>query len=159
MLRLFNEPKGREYLVSEGVPEETVNHLDLAGLSGIGNILSAIKFSKYYELTKNDHNVMDTYGMALIGVKDFAKADLIIRQAIQEAKNKGQAVLAEFYLHRAQALVGLGQLAEARDVLHRELARIGASRADQYDQEIGEAMNQLLEEMSAQEEAELDNPL
>ena len=52
--RLFNEPVGREYLVKQGIPEETVNQLDLAGLSSIANVLSAIKFAKYYELTSND---------------------------------------------------------------------------------------------------------
>ena len=54
LIRLFNEPAGKEFLIKEGIPEQTVNQLDLAGLSGIGNILSAIKFCKYYELTKHD---------------------------------------------------------------------------------------------------------
>jgi len=52
--RLFNEPAGREYLVRKGVPQETVNQLDLMGFSGIANMLSAIKFAKYYELGPND---------------------------------------------------------------------------------------------------------
>lgn len=54
LLRLFNEPAGREYLVSQGVPEETVCQLDLMGFSGIGNVLSAIKLAKYYEMGEND---------------------------------------------------------------------------------------------------------
>jgi cysteine synthase A len=52
--RLFNEPAGREYLVKQGVPENVVNQLDLMGLSGIANMLSAIKFAKYYELGSKD---------------------------------------------------------------------------------------------------------
>jgi len=52
--RLFNEPAGKEYLLKSGIPEATVNQLDLAGLSSIANVLSAIKFAKYYELTSND---------------------------------------------------------------------------------------------------------
>jgi cysteine synthase len=52
--RLFNEPAGRKYLVRKGVPEDVVNRLDLMGFSGIANMLSAIKFAKYYELGPND---------------------------------------------------------------------------------------------------------
>ncbi|MGB6420260.1 MAG: pyridoxal-phosphate dependent enzyme, partial [Anaerolineales bacterium] len=46
--RLFNEPNGRTYLAKQGVPEEIVSQLDLLGFSGISNLLSAIKFAKYY---------------------------------------------------------------------------------------------------------------
>jgi hypothetical protein len=54
LIRLFNEPAGSEYLVQQGVPTELVCHLPLLGISGIANVLSAIKFAKYYELTEND---------------------------------------------------------------------------------------------------------
>jgi hypothetical protein len=54
LARLFNEPTGREYLISYGVEENIVNNLDLVGFSGIANILSAIKFAKYYELGPKD---------------------------------------------------------------------------------------------------------
>ncbi len=52
--RLFNEPAGRKYLASQGVPEGIISQLDLLGFSGISNVLSAIKFAKYYELGEND---------------------------------------------------------------------------------------------------------
>jgi cysteine synthase len=52
--RLFNEPAGRAYLASRGVPESTISSLDLLGFSGISNVLSAIKFAKYYELGEHD---------------------------------------------------------------------------------------------------------
>lgn len=54
LIRLFNEPAGSEYLVKQGVPSELVCHLPLLGISGIANLLSAIKFAKYYELTGSD---------------------------------------------------------------------------------------------------------
>ena len=54
IMRLFNEPEGKKYLIQKGVPEEIVNELDLLGFSGIANVLSAIKFAKYYELGEND---------------------------------------------------------------------------------------------------------
>ena len=55
LLRLFNEPKGKEFLTSElGMNKEDVEHLAYMGISGISNMLCAIKFAKYYELTEND---------------------------------------------------------------------------------------------------------
>ena len=54
LLRLFNEEIGREYLAERGVDSSTLDRLDLLGISGIGNMLSAIKFAKYYELTEED---------------------------------------------------------------------------------------------------------
>ena len=53
-LRLFNEPVGRQALLSSGVGAELVSQLDLLGISGIGNMAAAIKFAKYYELTEKD---------------------------------------------------------------------------------------------------------
>jgi cysteine synthase A len=50
LARLFNEKAGRDYLAKLGVPQAFVGHLDLLGFSGIANLLSAIKFAKYYEL-------------------------------------------------------------------------------------------------------------
>ena len=54
IMRLFNEPAGRSYLVRKGVPHGVVAQLELLGFSGIANMLSAIKFAKYYELGSND---------------------------------------------------------------------------------------------------------
>ncbi len=54
LVRLFNEPAGRAYLVKRGVPEALVGRLDLLGISSIANVLSAIKFAKWYELGEHD---------------------------------------------------------------------------------------------------------
>lgn len=54
IFRLFNEPEGQAYLKSCGVDENTIKNLHFLGISGIGNMLSAIKTAKYYELTSND---------------------------------------------------------------------------------------------------------
>ena len=71
LARLFNEPNGREYLISQGVPSETVSQLDLLGFSGIANVLSSIKMAKYYEWGENDvvltvlTDSMELYGSRL----------------------------------------------------------------------------------------------
>jgi cysteine synthase len=54
LIRLFNEPAGQEYLATQGVPEDVIPQLPLLGISGVANLLSSIKFAKYYELGEND---------------------------------------------------------------------------------------------------------
>ena len=54
LLRLFNEPAGHEYLISEGIPEAVVKNLPLLGISSIGNLLASIKQAKYFELNEDD---------------------------------------------------------------------------------------------------------
>jgi cysteine synthase A len=69
--RLFNEPEGQAYLKRKGVPEATIGKLNLLGFSGIANVLSAVKFAKYNELTEHDvvltvlTDSMDLYGTRL----------------------------------------------------------------------------------------------
>lgn len=52
--RICSEPAGQEYLRQQGVSEEVIEKLSWIGISGAANILSCIKFAKYYELTEND---------------------------------------------------------------------------------------------------------
>jgi len=54
ILRLFNEESGKKLLEEKGVPAETIAQLELFGISGIGNVLGAIKMAKYYEYDEND---------------------------------------------------------------------------------------------------------
>jgi len=55
LLRLFNEPAGKEFLTDEvGMDPADVDNLALMGISGIANMLCAIKFAKHYELTYKD---------------------------------------------------------------------------------------------------------
>jgi cysteine synthase len=54
LIRLFNEEAGRAYLSEQGVAADFVEKLPLLGISSTANLLSAIKFAKYYELGRND---------------------------------------------------------------------------------------------------------
>jgi cysteine synthase len=54
ILRLFNEEAGIDHLAGKGVSGEIVSQLDLLGISGISNLLGAIKFARYYELREDD---------------------------------------------------------------------------------------------------------
>jgi cysteine synthase A len=54
LLRLFNEQKGHEYLSYLGIDKEIIKDLPLIGISGISNLLSAIKTSRYFEMTPDD---------------------------------------------------------------------------------------------------------
>jgi len=52
--RLFNEPGGKKFLASKGVPEDIIAQLDLLGFSSISNVQTAIKMAKYYEMDEQD---------------------------------------------------------------------------------------------------------
>jgi len=71
LIRLFNDPAGKEFLVSRGVDPKLADKLDLLGISSVGNVLAAIKFAKYFELTEEDlvltiaTDSMEMYGSRL----------------------------------------------------------------------------------------------
>lgn len=71
LIRLFNEPAGKKYLAGRGVSEDLIAKLPWLGISGMGNLLSAIKFARYYELGENDivltvlTDSMEMYGSRL----------------------------------------------------------------------------------------------
>ncbi len=54
LIRLFNEPAGQEYLSGLGLSSEMIQSLPLLGISSISNLIAAIKFAKYYELSDRD---------------------------------------------------------------------------------------------------------
>ena len=55
LLRLFNTPRGQEYLRTElGLDEELLEQLTWMGISGIANVLCCIKMAKYFELGEED---------------------------------------------------------------------------------------------------------
>ena len=54
LFRLLNEHAGHEYLREQGVSGDIIEKLDWIGISGAANIITCIKFAKYYELTEND---------------------------------------------------------------------------------------------------------
>ncbi|MCK9423556.1 MAG: pyridoxal-phosphate dependent enzyme [Bacteroidales bacterium] len=54
LFRLFNEKEGRDYLITQGVDKTIVAQLGMIGISGIANILSAIKTAKHFDFTSDD---------------------------------------------------------------------------------------------------------
>ena len=54
VIRLFNEEAGREFLSRQGISDESINQLSMLGISSVGNVICAIKFAKYFELTSRD---------------------------------------------------------------------------------------------------------
>jgi cysteine synthase len=71
LIRLFNEPEGKQFLVSRGIAPKVVDSLELMGISSVANTIAAIKFAKYYELTEEDvvltvaTDSMEMYGSRL----------------------------------------------------------------------------------------------
>ncbi len=70
-IRLFNEEPGKALLRARGVDPALVDRLDLLGISGVANVLAAIKFARHYELGSDDLVVtiatdsMEMYGSRL----------------------------------------------------------------------------------------------
>jgi cysteine synthase A len=54
LLRLFNEPAGRDLLAAAGVPAATVSSLHLLGISGIANLIAAIKLTRARGFSEGD---------------------------------------------------------------------------------------------------------
>lgn len=87
LIRLFNDPEGQDYLIKQGVPEQKIKELPILGISGIANVVAAIKFAKYYELNSNDivmtvfTDSMELYQSRLKELKQkfgvYTKADAI----------------------------------------------------------------------------------
>ena len=70
-IRLFNEEAGRKNLLEAGADPEALTKLDWMGISGVGNLIGAIKMAKYYELGEEDivftmfTDSMELYGSRL----------------------------------------------------------------------------------------------
>jgi cysteine synthase A len=54
LLRLFNEPAGKEYLQSKKISAQTVENLHLLGISSLANLVGAIKMTRYFEMKEKD---------------------------------------------------------------------------------------------------------
>jgi len=71
LIRLFNEPAGRRYLVSRGLSADLVEKFSWLGISSAANLLAAVKFARYFELGPSDvvltvlTDSMEMYGSRL----------------------------------------------------------------------------------------------
>lgn len=54
LIRLFNESVGQDYLARIGLNDDQISRLPLLGISGVANLLGAIKMAQYFELTEKD---------------------------------------------------------------------------------------------------------
>lgn len=84
LFRLCNEPEGLEYLSKLGVSEEILKKLSWIGISGAANIISCIKFAKYYELDEND--------MLITVLTD--SAEMYLSRLSEMEETRGRAYLA-----------------------------------------------------------------
>jgi cysteine synthase len=54
LMRLFNSEEGHKCLLREGVDEETLQSLDMIGISGLCNLVASIKTARYYDMDGRD---------------------------------------------------------------------------------------------------------
>ena len=94
ILQLFNTDCGKEYLRNEGIKPELIEALSLLGISSIGNLLSAIKAARYFELTEKDMiftvftDSADMYESRVADLEmsnpcNEAQAQVVLRRALQ----------------------------------------------------------------------------
>jgi cysteine synthase len=91
IMRLFNEDAGKKLLSHQGVSSDTLNQLPLAGISGICNLVAAIKAAKYYDMTERDviflplTDSMELYGSRIIEQREahgpFREVDAAVTYA------------------------------------------------------------------------------
>ena len=97
LLRLFNEEVGREYLSTKNVPADTLDNIDLLGISGICNLLTAIKFAKYYELDEED-----------IVITVFTDSEAMYTSRLEELRQERGNYTRENSIADYQLLSGMG---------------------------------------------------
>ncbi|MDD5719516.1 MAG: pyridoxal-phosphate dependent enzyme [Candidatus Krumholzibacteria bacterium] len=89
LLRLFNDPAGREVLAAERVPAAVLDDLPLLGISSLANLLAAIKTARWFELDGDDviltiaTDSVDLYGSRLIELAE-AHGPYTARQAARD---------------------------------------------------------------------------
>jgi cysteine synthase A len=88
LLRLFNEPEGHALLKAEGVPADVVAALPLIGISGIGNLLAAVKTARWFELGKDD--VIVTVATDSAGMYGSRVLELAAEHGAYEGRQAGR---------------------------------------------------------------------
>ena len=89
LLRLFNEKEGHRYLREAGVDQDLIPMLEIIGISGIANIISAIKTAKYFDLTNDDILITlatDSAEMYQSRIRELTeqRGDYSVRQAVAD---------------------------------------------------------------------------
>ena len=97
LMRLFNENAGQELLRKGGVSGEIIEKLPLVGISGIANLVAAIKTAKYYELNERD----------VIFLPMTDSMDLYQSRIIEQREIHGQLTEVNAARHQARYLEGI----------------------------------------------------
>ncbi len=88
VMQLFNEVEGLNFLKEQGVSDDVAGKLHLLGISGISNLLSAIKTAKYFEMGSNDviftvfTDSMELYGSRIKEERDKKGTYTNLRSAV-----------------------------------------------------------------------------
>ena len=97
LMRLFNEVAGRAFLAKRGIPTEVIEGLGNLGISGICNMIAAIKVAQYFEF-----NGRDTIFIPLTD-----SMDLYASRLVEQRQRKGVYTEADAARHFARYLEGV----------------------------------------------------
>jgi cysteine synthase len=106
IFRLFNDPAGKEILVALGVETTTIESLALLGISGIANLLAAIKTARYFEL--DEHDVILTVFTDSAGLYGSRLAELAAERGAYRSEDAWRDVEGPLHHQRADFYKELG---------------------------------------------------
>jgi len=138
----------RKILASDPDNITILNNLAYSLLEMGGRDEEALEYAqRAYQRARNSADIMDTYVVALLTKKDYAKAELLSRRAIQEKQFRNEPVTASFVFHLGQALAGQGRTEKAREQYDKALqileTRGEAVGESQLKEKIEQAMEKL----------------
>ena len=109
LMRLFNEPEGKKYLVKKGVPADVVEKLDLLGFSGIANL--------YYTLLMLDRQVEIVADMEQLTKQTWEKMQFLHDNRVGYRSTAVQSAEAAYYSVQSQKVDLLRQMREMENAL------------------------------------------
>lgn len=101
LIRLFNEPQGKAFLIKQGLSEDAIENLAILGISSVANLLAAIKFVKHCELSRKDvvltvfTDSMELYQSCLKELKE-AHGDYTEKEAIKDFHGSLMSIKTDF---------------------------------------------------------------
>ncbi|HPE57011.1 MAG TPA: pyridoxal-phosphate dependent enzyme [Bacteroidales bacterium] len=159
IMRLFNEPAGKEFLTDElGIDPELVKKLRYLGISSIANLMGTIKLAKYFEM--NEHDIlftvatdsMEMYQSRLLEEKDehgklsTQKAEVIFQRDLMGLKTDHMIEMTYYEkrrMHNLKYFTWIEQQGKTVDELNAQWYddnywKSQFAKADEWDEKIME---------------------
>ncbi|MBN2376947.1 MAG: tetratricopeptide repeat protein [Sedimentisphaerales bacterium] len=139
----------------EATPDNSqiMNNLAYSLFRSGGHEEEAVKLAeKAYQLANNVPDIMDTYAIVLLGNKDYDRAVLVSRQAIQELQRQGEEVRAEYLLRLGQGLAGQGNKNQAMEQYQEALQQMSMGHFNEGEASLREQIMSAMESLDTEQQ-------